>query len=1015
MSELVRHVKRRMAWALLLVLTAFGAASAQETTSGSITGDVEDAQGAPVPGATVTVTSSQGSKTFLTDSNGRFFAPFLTPGRYAVRVELSGFSATEQKTVDVRLGQRVELSHLVLKVGNLEEVVEVVGSAPVVDTHSTTTGGVLESDQLTRIPVGRQFTDSLYLVPGVSTSGVGMANPSVSGGSGLENSYVVDGVNITNSGYGAVGSYSIVFGSLGSGVTTDFIKETQVKTAGFEAEYGQATGGVVNAITQSGTNDLHGSVFGYVADKALESDWRQLQTVNGSVNTVGRTSHDFGVTLGGPLVQNKLFVFGAFNPQYQRRTIIAPPDKPAAALGEVDIKRRSLSYAGKLTWQANANHRVDISAFGDPSHGDLGPQRANVLRDSSPAGSNFSELETYGGHNQVLRYDGIVSSHWLVEASVARAANKIIEIPALNAHRITDATVSPSRTSGGIGLYEQGNDGTNLQLQLKSTNIFQAAGQHQVRYGVGHEDIDYVNSNLRTGPAFTLPNGQVTNSGASITITPDPVFGRIYRVTRANYDEGRVTKQKYLSAFVQDTWQMGSKLTVRPGLRWERQRLVGTDNPGLCHEGDSRPGAGDGSGEVVPCEFTFDNNWSPRLGATYDIKGNGKSKIFASWGRFYAKIPNDLAARALSADSGVARADYFDEALTRPIPDGVLAGGLTQHLVLAGSAASVIDPESKSTYSQELAGGIEVEVFRNVNVGVRYIHRSMASIVEDWQPAPVVAFSLGCPGAESVEYLLANIGPNLPGFSCAGVPAATFEKPQHKYDSVELTANKTFADNWALMASYRWSKLQGNFEGFFRNDNGQSDPAISSLFDFPTNDPSYTQIGGPQFGYRGDIRYLGCTLGCGTLPNDRTHQVKVYGNRSFAALNLGLGFNAGSGSPLTPLAANPQYDSGGEIPEAVRGSGIQTVDGFKERTPREVTVDLHADYSLRFGEKRVVLLADAFNLLNRREPTNYDNWTQRSFTGGENLNFGQPTNGGNSAFPSYQSPRQIRLGARFEW
>jgi hypothetical protein len=493
------------------------------------------------------------------------------------------------------------------------------------------------------------------------------------------------------------------------------------------------------------------------------------------------------------------------------------------------------------------------------------------------------------------------------------------------------------------------------------------------------------------------------------------VFGRIYRVTRANYDEGRVTSQKYLSLFLQDTWQMGSRLTVRPGLRWERQRLVGTDNPGLCHEGDSRPGAGDGSGAVLPCEYTFDNNWSPRLGATYDIKGNGKSKIFASWGRFYAKIPNDLAARALSADSGVARADYFDEALTRPIPNGVLAGGQTQHLVLAGSAASIIDPEAKSTYSQEFAGGIEVEVFRNVNVGVRYIHRSLASIVEDWQPAPVVAFDLGCPGAESVEYLLANIGPNLPGFSCAGVPAASFETPEHKYDSVELTANKTFADNWGLMASYRWSKLQGNFEGFFRNDNGQSDPAISSLFDFPTNDPSYTQIGGPRFGYRGDIRYLGCTLGCGDLPNDRTHQVKIYANRSIAALNLGLGFNAGSGRPLTPLAANPQYDSGGEIPEAVRGSGIQTVDGFMKRTPAEVTVDVHADYSIRFGERRVVLLADTFNLLNRRSPTNYDNWTQRSFSGGENLNFGQPVNGGNSAFPSYQSPRQIRLGARFEW
>ena len=217
-----------------------------------------------------------------------------------------------------------------------------------------------------------------------------------------------------------------------------------------------------------------------------------------------------------------------------------------------------------------------------------------------------------------------------------------------------------------------------------------------------------------------------------------------------------------------------------------------------------------------------------------------------------------------------------------------------------------------------------------------------------------------------------------------------------------------------MIASYRWSQLTGNFEGFFRNDNGQSDPAISSLFDFPTNDPSYTAIGVPQFGYRGDIRFLGCTLGCGVLPNDRTHQFKLYGNRSFGALNLGMGFNAGSGRPLTAFASNPNYTSGGEIPRAPRGGGINTVDGFNERTPFEMTFDLHVDYTVKFGESRLVLIADVFNLFNRQEPTDYDNWTQRSFFGGANPNFGQPSTA-ELGVPAFQTPRQIRLGARFEW
>src|SRR4029077_15880150 len=141
----------------------------------------------------------------------------------------------------------------------------------------TTTGMVLDSDTLERIPTGRRFSDTLYIAPGVSSGGqVGHANPSVSGASGLENQYVVDGVNITNAGYGALGSYSIVFGSLGNGVPFDFIKEKQGKTGGYEAEFGQSTGGVVNVVTKSGTNTLRGSGFGYFRPEGLESSYDQV-------------------------------------------------------------------------------------------------------------------------------------------------------------------------------------------------------------------------------------------------------------------------------------------------------------------------------------------------------------------------------------------------------------------------------------------------------------------------------------------------------------------------------------------------------------------------------------------------------------------------------------------------------------------------------------------------------------------------------------------------------------------
>src|SRR4030095_10683274 len=207
-------------------------------------------------------------------------------------------------------------------------------------------------------------------------------------------------------------------------------------------------------------------------------------------------------------------------------------------------------------------------------------------------------------------------------------------------------------------------------------------------------------------------------------------------------------------------------------------------------------------------------------------------------------------------------------------------------------------------------------------------------------------------------------------------PAATFlgaafDDPVHKYNAIEVTLNRRAA-NWSALASYRYSRLRGNFEGFFRDDNGQSDPGISSLYDFPTNDPSYALIGVPRFGYAGDIRFLGDKNGI--LPLAKPNQVKLYGNYTFTSgFNAGIGLNLSDGRPLTAFAANPNYQSDGEIPEAARGTGIQTVDGFKSRSPFESQVDLHASYVLKMGgARRLTLLADAFNLFNQRRITGYD-------------------------------------------
>jgi len=371
--------------AVVSVLVALGgSAAAQETTTGSIDGRIVDPQGLAVPGVTVTVSSAQGTQTFVTDSDGRFIAPFLTPGTYAVHAELSGFRPIEQQNVQVRLGQRVTLP-LTLPLGALTEQVEVRADAPVINTTTTSVGANIDTELLSRIPIGRRFSDTLYIAPGVSTGGtVGQANPSISGGSGLENQYVVDGVDIKNPGYGGLGSYSIVFGSLGTGTPFDFIEEVQVKTAGYEAEFGQSTGGVVNVVTKSGTNNLRGSLFGYFRPQQLESEYTQLQTTNGVVNQAGTRINDTGATLGGPVLRDRVFFFGAVDPQWEQSRFLAPSNFPLASLGAVPRDRRVANYAAKGTWQIASGDRLDVSFFGDPSSGGLGPQRSGTTGTNDP-------------------------------------------------------------------------------------------------------------------------------------------------------------------------------------------------------------------------------------------------------------------------------------------------------------------------------------------------------------------------------------------------------------------------------------------------------------------------------------------------------------------------------------------------------------------------------------------------------------------------------------------------------
>ncbi len=257
------------------------------------------------------------------------------------------------------------------------------------------------------MPVGRRFSDALYLAPGVSSGSAGRATRRSRAASGLDNQYVVDGVNITNPGYGALGSYSIVFGSLGNATPYDFIKEVQVKTGGYEAEYGQSTGGVVNVVTKSGSNNFRGSVFGYSRPGALRPSGRSSRARTAPCNSASNEPSDAGFEVGGPIIRDRLFFFGAINPSWETRDVqrrrrasrceslgVRGPQAP-------DLNRTP----AKATWQIASSHRLDASFFGDPSKGEMGPQRLSALLAPTP---RVQQLEKFGGNNQTVRYDGVL-------------------------------------------------------------------------------------------------------------------------------------------------------------------------------------------------------------------------------------------------------------------------------------------------------------------------------------------------------------------------------------------------------------------------------------------------------------------------------------------------------------------------------------------------------------------------------------------------------------------------------
>src|SRR5215208_185850 len=547
----VRTQGMRNLWALFIACCmSFAAATvlAQDVqTKGMIGGTITDVAGASVPGARVVVTGQTGQRNGTSNENGIFRIENLEPGTYTVRVEQAGFRSVVANNVTVFVGRESTLN-LKLEPGEVTATVEVTDTAGGFDQQNTSTGQNLNDQLFQNVPVQRQVSSLFYLSPGATDSiNGGRDNPSIAGGSALDNLYIADGVNITNSAFGGIGTFSRSYGALGTGINTSFIKEVQVKTGGFEPQYGQSIGGIVNIITQSGGNEYHGSIYGFARPSEFEATRRQADATR--VNKTGQLLHeenyDVGADFGGyvPGLRDRLFFFGSFNPTVRREIVTGVRANQSditagnesivnsglfTQRGEFARRYRTYNYAGKLDWVVNPNHQITFSIFGDPTETNLS-SFAFLNIDNNTADS----ILEFGTRNMALRYNGSLSPTWTLNSSFSQGRSTFDETGFANVNQIAIRNpIDPIRgnyTAVGRGFFEP-TDSTNWKWDINTAKIWNQWGQHTIGVGYTYQRSLYSGSRERSGPRFTIPSTNVIGTAAEDLGIPAFAAGQQFNV-----------------------------------------------------------------------------------------------------------------------------------------------------------------------------------------------------------------------------------------------------------------------------------------------------------------------------------------------------------------------------------------------------------------------------------------------------------------------------------------------------
>jgi hypothetical protein len=1047
------------------------------STKGGLAGLITDPSGAAIPGAKVTITGGEGSRSTTSDAAGHFDMGSLTPGSYTLKVERTGFESQEAKNAEVVINAMSTIN-VKLQPGAVSQTVTVDATTTQIDTTSTAVSTNLPDTFYSRVPVARNVGSLFAVAPGVVNSGgAGTSNPSIGGASGLENEYYADGVNIGDAGYGGLGTYSPSYGSLGTGINLTFIQEVQVNTGAFEPRYGQGDGGIVQIVTKSGSTQYHGALSAYFAPAGMSAGQRYADDYFDRVNTHGRVfsmphydgAAEIGGYIPGAYLHDKLFFYGAYNPALNQYNWISPtaPEGSAPTFstnGPYTNNTTVNSWAAKLSFRPTDNLTIDASAFGDPSRTNSGygfvnqdtfPYYPNLYFTNDSAFSHWK----YGSRSEIVHITATPAPTWDVDLAASAKNSNFTEVGDQDAYQIVDYSgylQSAAYNAQGLGFIQ--NPKTRADsFSFNTDKTVSFFGQQHV-FSIGYEFVHNIYDLTKgySGPSFTFPTQnaegdavpsdiggstadasfelQAAPAGCPLQYCPD-LNGpntQVYLLQDRGIFSSPTTpsSMSYNVVYGNDNWSIGHRVTVNAGLRWEQEQLNG-----------------------VSQSFVFNDNWSPRIGINIDPKGDRKSKIYFNWGRYTQSLTEDAAIRSLGQEDDISGVDWSPQSdgngnaiinangTVNPILDAAhllsgVSGATGANSALEYNTSSVpelIQPKTKLNYEEEFLGGVERQ-YAGFVFSARYADRRLLRIIEDQSGAsPEGAqsgnvsqyFLLGNPSSTSdyfvneveVPYTFVpntvnggapancpenyNVGlgrdanGNLkPFINSAGQVAGAggvcgFNGPnvglpfpdgkidgepnaRRHYQSLEFEVNKNFSHNFLFRANYRFAKLFGNYEGAYRNDNGQSDPSISSLFDFT----------------QGALGMLGDQYVPGYLNTDRRSVGNLFGSYVFPTgfaknLTAGIGITAASGQPITNFGAHPVYQDGGEIP---LGGGR----GALGRNASNYQADLHTDYPVSLGETYKLKLAfDAFNVTDSRSLTSVDQDSALSY-GDPNVDYLKP-------------------------